>query len=103
MTQMLTEQANQPAVRAWSRLLRAYATTTRLLSAELQAEHGLTINDYEALLVLSRAELAADAVRHHASPRGPRGRRPRRAGQLRHRPSRHLRAADRRRPGEARS
>jgi len=56
MTQMLTEQANQPAVRAWSRLLRAYATTTRLLSAELQAEHGLTINDYEALLVLSRAE-----------------------------------------------
>src|SRR6266513_371148 len=56
MTQMLTEQANQPAVRAWSRLLRAYATTTRLLSAELQAEHGVTINDYEALLVLSRAE-----------------------------------------------
>ena len=56
MTQMLTEQANQPAVRAWSRLLRAYATTTRLLSAELQAEHGLTINDYEALLVLSRVD-----------------------------------------------
>jgi DNA-binding MarR family transcriptional regulator len=56
MTQMLTEQTNQPAVRAWTRLLRAYATTTRLLSAELQAEHGLTINDYEALLVLSRAE-----------------------------------------------
>jgi DNA-binding MarR family transcriptional regulator len=27
-----------------------------LLSAELQEEHGLTINDYEALLVLSRAE-----------------------------------------------
>jgi DNA-binding MarR family transcriptional regulator len=27
-----------------------------MLSAELQAEHGLTINDYEALLVLSRAE-----------------------------------------------
>jgi DNA-binding MarR family transcriptional regulator len=37
-------------------LLRAHATTTRLLSAELQAEHGLTINDYEALLVLSRAD-----------------------------------------------
>ncbi len=56
MTQTLTEQATQPAVRAWTRLLRAYASTTRLLSAELQEEHGLTISDYEALLVLSRAE-----------------------------------------------
>src|SRR3954451_1212960 len=56
MTQMLTEQAIEPSVRAWTRLLRAYVATTRLLSAELQADHGLTINDYEALLVLSRAE-----------------------------------------------
>jgi len=56
MTQMLTEQAIEPAVRAWTRLLRAYVSTTRLLSAELQEGHGLTINDYEALLVLSRAE-----------------------------------------------
>ncbi|MGH2451447.1 MAG: MarR family winged helix-turn-helix transcriptional regulator [Candidatus Limnocylindria bacterium] len=45
-----------PAVRAWTRLLRAHAATTRLLSAELQAEHGLTINDYEALYLLGRAE-----------------------------------------------
>jgi DNA-binding MarR family transcriptional regulator len=37
-------------------LLRAHASTTRTLSAELYAEHGLTINDYEALLHLSRAE-----------------------------------------------
>ncbi|HEX2044955.1 MAG TPA: MarR family transcriptional regulator [Gaiellaceae bacterium] len=43
-------------MRAWSRLLRAYAATTRLLSTELQAEHGLTVNDYEALYVLGRAE-----------------------------------------------
>lgn len=56
MTQTLTEQAIEPAVRAWTRLLRAYALTTRLLSAELQEAHGLTINDFEALLVLSRAE-----------------------------------------------
>jgi DNA-binding MarR family transcriptional regulator len=56
MTQILTEQAIEPAVRAWTRLLRAYASTTRLLSAELQEGHGLTLNDYEALLVLSRAE-----------------------------------------------
>lgn len=45
-----------PAVRAFARLLRAYANSTRLLSSALQAEHGLTINDYEALLLLSRAE-----------------------------------------------
>jgi DNA-binding MarR family transcriptional regulator len=44
------------AVRAWTRLLRAHASTTRLLSAELQAEHGLTINDYEALYVLAHTE-----------------------------------------------
>jgi DNA-binding MarR family transcriptional regulator len=42
-----------PAVRAFAHLLRAQAVTTRLLSAELQSTHGLTLNDYEALLVLS--------------------------------------------------
>src|SRR3954462_7782665 len=56
MAQISTQQAIEPAVRAWTRLLRAYASTTRLLSAELQEEHGLTLNDYETLLVLSRAE-----------------------------------------------
>jgi DNA-binding MarR family transcriptional regulator len=56
MTQILTEQAIEPAVRAWTRLLRASTSTTRLLSAELQEAHGLTINDFEALLVLSKAE-----------------------------------------------
>jgi DNA-binding MarR family transcriptional regulator len=57
MAQVLSSQTSvPPAVRAWSRLLRAHSTTKRLVSAELQAEHGLTINDYEALLVLSRTE-----------------------------------------------
>ena len=56
MTQTLTEQAIEPAVRAWTRLLRTSASTTRLLSADLQEAHGLTINDFEALLVLSHAE-----------------------------------------------
>jgi DNA-binding MarR family transcriptional regulator len=37
-------------------LLRVYAAATRLLSAELQAEHGLTLNDYEALQVLASAD-----------------------------------------------
>jgi len=55
-TQASEAQETPPAVRAWTRLLRAHASTTRLLSAELQADHGLTLNDFEALLVLSRAE-----------------------------------------------
>lgn len=36
--------------------MRAHAATTRTLSALLVAEHGLTINDYEALLLLARAD-----------------------------------------------
>jgi DNA-binding MarR family transcriptional regulator len=52
----LTPQLSAPAVEAFVRLLRAHAATTRLLSAELVADHGLTINDYEALLRLSRAD-----------------------------------------------
>ena len=49
-----------PAVRAFARLLRAHASTTRLLSAELQEQHGLTINDYETLL--ARIEAGRDAM-----------------------------------------
>ena len=41
---------------AWVRLLRGHAAATRAMSAQLSAEHGLTINDYECLLVLSRAD-----------------------------------------------
>ena len=40
---------------AWIRFLRAHAALTRELSAELVAEHRLTINDYEVLLHLARA------------------------------------------------
>ncbi len=56
--QVITETAPpqaSPALRAWAQLLRGHAATTRLLSAELQ-EHGLTINDYEALFLLSQAD-----------------------------------------------
>ncbi len=58
-SQVLSPQVSSPALTAWVRLLRAHASATRELSAQLQAEHGLTINDYEALLHLSRAENAA--------------------------------------------
>jgi DNA-binding MarR family transcriptional regulator len=42
-------------IRAFVRLVRASFAVTRELSAQLQADHGLTINDYEALLLLARA------------------------------------------------
>ena len=44
------------ALDAWVRLLRGHAAARRQLSAELQSEHGLTVNDYEALLALSHAD-----------------------------------------------
>ena len=40
---------------AWVRLFRAHAALSRAFSAQLLAEHGLTINDYEVLLLLARA------------------------------------------------
>lgn len=52
--QVLTKQTS--AVDAWIRLLRGHASATRAMSAQLEVEHGLTINDYEALLYLSRAD-----------------------------------------------
>jgi DNA-binding MarR family transcriptional regulator len=38
----------------WVSFIRAHASIVRTLSAELVAAHGLTINDYEVLLRLSR-------------------------------------------------
>jgi len=46
---------DRPAVTAWTRLLRSQAATRRTLDAELQREHGLTVVDFEALLLLSQA------------------------------------------------
>jgi MarR family transcriptional regulator, 2-MHQ and catechol-resistance regulon repressor len=45
-----------PSTDAFGNLLAAYATLTRELSASLITSHGLTINDYGALLLLSRAD-----------------------------------------------
>ena len=44
-----------PEINAWANLLRAHAATTRRFNAELVAEHGLTLNDYEVLLHLAHA------------------------------------------------
>lgn len=53
-TQVLTPHSTL-ALTAWVRLLRAHAAITRSFNAQLQAEHGLTINDFEALLLLAHA------------------------------------------------
>jgi DNA-binding MarR family transcriptional regulator len=37
---------------SWLRFLRAHAAVTRELSARLEAEHGLTMNDYDVLVQL---------------------------------------------------
>lgn len=55
-SQVLIAQVSSPAIDAFVGLLRSHAATTRELSAQLQAEHGLTISDYEALLHLSHAD-----------------------------------------------
>jgi DNA-binding MarR family transcriptional regulator len=41
---------------SWITFIRSHSAITRELSAQLQREHGLTLNDYEVLLVLSHSE-----------------------------------------------
>ncbi|HEX5449237.1 MAG TPA: MarR family winged helix-turn-helix transcriptional regulator [Gaiellaceae bacterium] len=54
---MTTRTQSPPEqLEAWVSFLRAHAAITRELSAQLLRDHGLTINDYEVLLHLSREE-----------------------------------------------
>jgi DNA-binding MarR family transcriptional regulator len=48
--------SSSPALDVWVRLLRGQTALRRLLSASLEREHDLTLNDYETLLRLARAE-----------------------------------------------
>ena len=50
-SQVLSDQAQS----AFVALLRGHSALTRELNAQLTVEHGLTLNDYEVLLHLSRA------------------------------------------------
>jgi DNA-binding MarR family transcriptional regulator len=56
MTSQVLSDQEPFAIEAWVRLLRGHAATRRALDAQLQGDHGLTVNDYEALLLLSRAD-----------------------------------------------
>ena len=51
--QLLSEQSL--GVEGFVGLVRAHATATRSLNAQLSADHGLTISDYEVLLRLAGA------------------------------------------------
>jgi len=53
-SQVLTEQGS--AVEVFVRLVRGHSAVTRAMNARLVADHGLTINGYEALLHLARAD-----------------------------------------------
>ncbi|MFL6028815.1 MAG: MarR family winged helix-turn-helix transcriptional regulator [Gaiellaceae bacterium] len=50
----MREQA--PAVEAWIGLIRGQSAAVRVINAQLVSDHGLTINDFECLLLLARAE-----------------------------------------------
>ncbi len=53
-SQVLREQA--PAVEAWVNLIRGQAAALRVINAQLVSDHGLTMNDFECMLLLARAE-----------------------------------------------
>lgn len=52
-SQVLTQQSL--GAQAFVSLMRAHASATRRLNAQLSAEHGLTLSDFEVLLRLAQA------------------------------------------------
>jgi DNA-binding MarR family transcriptional regulator len=55
ISQVLSPQLSLP-VEAWVRLLHGHAAVRRAFDAQLQADHGLTVSDFEALTCLSHAD-----------------------------------------------
>jgi DNA-binding MarR family transcriptional regulator len=53
---MSTTAPPKQDIEAWVGFLRSHAAITRQLNVDLQNAHGLTLNDYEAMLHLARAE-----------------------------------------------
>jgi DNA-binding MarR family transcriptional regulator len=55
-SQVLSTQVTvSPDLEPWIRFLRAHAAITRQLSARLEAQHGLTLSDYDVLVQLYHA------------------------------------------------
>jgi len=44
-----------PSLETWEQFLRAHSAITRRLDADLVAEHGISLSDYDVLLQLARA------------------------------------------------
>ena len=55
MQQLTAKGLASPAIVALARLIGAHAELTRELSAQLVEQHGLTMSEYEVLVLLSRA------------------------------------------------
>jgi DNA-binding MarR family transcriptional regulator len=53
---MSTIPASRQDLAAWVGFLRSHAAITRQLNVDLQTTHGLTLNDYEVMLHLARAD-----------------------------------------------
>jgi DNA-binding MarR family transcriptional regulator len=53
---MAVAAATQNRLESWVSFLRAHSAITRQLNSDLLNGHGLTLNDYEVLLMLSKAE-----------------------------------------------
>ena len=52
---LTTQEVSSPTLTAWLRFLRAHAALTRELGARLEAEHGLTMSDFDVLIQLYHA------------------------------------------------
>jgi DNA-binding MarR family transcriptional regulator len=53
---LTTQEVSETTQTAWIRFLRAHAALTRELSARLEADHGLTMSDFDVLIQLYHAE-----------------------------------------------
>ena len=58
MSSRASSERESRAFSAWVQLRRGHAATRRTVAARLQADHGLTVSEYEALLLLQRAKEA---------------------------------------------
>jgi DNA-binding MarR family transcriptional regulator len=75
MSEPEVQWLDEPEMRAWRGLVQAATGLLAVLDNELQAEHGLTLGDYEVLVHLSEAPAQAIrmselAGRLHLSPSG---------------------------------
>jgi DNA-binding MarR family transcriptional regulator len=52
----MSARLSEEEMRAWQALLHAHYEITRLLDAELRAAHGISLDAYDVLLRLARAE-----------------------------------------------